>query len=340
MQSEARRIIDPWRQAMMQGDFEAAWRISDQALRTRVASGKTWRNWPRHLQPVWRGEPLEGRRVLVRCYHGLGDTLQFARFFRPLRMIAAHVQAWAQPELLGILESAGGIDALLPLHDGIVDARFDVDIELMEIPHALRVTLQTLPRAVPYLWPRRLRRALFAERRAADEGFNIGLVWQTGDWDDRRSIPLRALTPLAALRGVRLYSLQRGSAQGQGALLGASDISDADVEVAATRMLALDLILSPDTMIAHLAGTLGLPVFTLLHADCDWRWMSGRSDSPWYPTMRLFRQGRPGDWDPVIEAVAAAVSAAAEAKARTRRALRDSRIGNELTIPAFGHRRD
>lgn len=337
---EAERRIDPWRSAMLRGDFEAAWRISDQVLRARIARGGTCFHWPRHLQYVWRGEPLEGRRVLVRCYHGLGDTLQFARFFRPLRSIAAHVRVWAQPELLGILPSAGGIDHIAPLHDGAVDAEFDVDIELMEIPHALRVTLATLPREVPYLSLRRMRRDLFAERRPNDEAFNVGLVWQSGEWDDRRSVPLRALTPLAAIPGIRLYSLQRGSAQGQAALLGASDISNADVEVTAGRMQAIDLIVAPDTMVAHLAGALGLPVFTLLHADCDWRWMTDRSDSPWYPTMRLFRQPRPGDWAPAIAQAAAAVAEAAEAKTRARRSLRDSACGNELTIPAFGQRRD
>lgn len=325
---------------MIRGDFEAAWRISDQVLRARIVRGETCFHWPRHFQYVWRGEPLEGRRVLVRCYHGLGDTLQFARFFRPLRSIAGHVQVWAQPELLGILQSADGIDGLLPLHDGAVDAEFDADIELMELPHALRVTSATLPRAVPYLSLRRMRGDAFAERRPSDEAFNVGLVWRSGEWDDRRSVPLRALAPLAAIPGVRLYSLQRGSAQGQAAVLRASDVSDADVEVAATRMQALDLILAPDTMIAHLAGALGLPVFTLLHADCDWRWMTERSDSPWYPTMRLFRQPRLGDWAPAIEQAAAAIVQAAEAKTRARRSLRNSARGNELTIPAFGQRRD
>ncbi len=325
---------------MLRGDFEAAWRISDQVLRTRLAAGETCFQRPRHLQYVWRGEPLEGRRVVVRCYHGLGDTLQFARFFRPLRRIAAHVQVWVQPELMGILQSAGGVDRLLALHDGAIDAEFDVDIELMEIPHALRVTLETLPCAIPYLRPRGLRRALLAERPSSDEAFNIGLVWRSGDWDDRRSIPLRAFEPLAAIPGIRLYSLQRGSAQGEAALLGASDISDADVDVAAARMLALDLIIAPDTMMAHLAGALGLPAFTLLHADCDWRWMRNRSDSPWYPTMRLFRQERAGDWAPVVDEAAAAAAEAAEAKARASRRPRDSGRGNELTIPAFGQRRD
>ena len=323
---------------MMRGDFEAAWRISDEVLRRRTASGADCHHWPRHLQYVWRGEPLAGRRVLVRCYHGLGDTLQFARFFEPLSKIAASVQVWAQPALMELLSSVSGVDRLTPLHGGVVDADFDIDIELMEIPHALRITQAMLQRAVPYISPNRPH-GLSRQTMPRADRFNIGIVWRSGDWDSRRSLPPEALAPLSALSRTRLYSLQLGATERELAQLGAIDISSSDIAVAAARMRTLDLILSPDTMAAHLAGALGAPVFTLLHARCDWRWMEGRPDSPWYPSMRLFRQRRQGDWATPIAEAAAAIAQKAQAKAARRLPAGAPAAGNELTIAAFGPQR-
>src|SRR5436309_8360053 len=144
---------DAWSAAMRAGDFERAWEISDRVLRRRVASGETCWHWPRHLQFIWSGVPLTGQRVLVRCYHGLGDTIQFIRFAAPLREIAREVLVWAQPSLLPLLATAAGIDRALPLHDGIVEAEYDADIESMELPYALRTTLDSLPKRVPYPRP-------------------------------------------------------------------------------------------------------------------------------------------------------------------------------------------
>ena len=144
---------DAWSAAMRAGDFERAWEISDRVLRRRVASGETCWHWPRHLQFIWSGVPLTGQRVLVRCYHGLGDTIQFIRFAAALREIAREVLVWAQPALLPLVATADGVDRVLPLHDGTPDTEYDVDIEIMELPHALRTTLASLPQRVPYLQP-------------------------------------------------------------------------------------------------------------------------------------------------------------------------------------------
>lgn len=304
---------DPWHEAMLRGDFEAAWRISDRTLAARSASASRQAERPRHWQQIWRGQSLTEKRVLVRCYRGLGDTLQFARFLVPLRQIAAHVHVWTQPALLSLMSRVAGVDEVSPLHDGEPDVRYDVDIECMEIAHALRVTLDTLPRQVPYVFARRGCAHADGFSPQADR-FNVGVAWQSGGWDERRSLPPEALTPLANIPGVRLHALQRGPAPRRRTPRPCFDISHADIEIAAARMAALDLIVSPDTMIAHLAGALGLPVYTLLHAESDWRWLTDRADSPWYPTMRLFRQRSPGDWPPVIAEVSAALKAAAEAK--------------------------
>src|SRR3954452_6301325 len=124
-----------WTAAMRANDFARAWAINDRDLARRIARNAPKHEGPRHLQHIWRGEPLEGARVLVRCYHGLGDTLQFIRFAAPLRRVAREVIVWCQPELMGLVKSVAGVDRALPLHDGTVDVEFDVDVELMELPY-------------------------------------------------------------------------------------------------------------------------------------------------------------------------------------------------------------
>jgi hypothetical protein len=280
-----------WIAAMRRGDFAAAWRVSDRVLAARAAFGPCWQ-LPRHEQWIWDGRPLAGRRVLVRCYHGLGDTIQFARFLPRLGGLASEVVVWAQPALLPLLATMEGIGTLLPLHDGMPGVSCEAEIELMELPHAFRTTLATLPAAVPYFHPPRAARL--------DARFSIGVVAGTGAWDhDRRAIDPALLGRLAALPGVALFSLQPGAR-----IPGAVDAAASDLLAAAARVRALDLVVTADTMMAHLAGALGVEVWTLLHAEPDWRWMEGRSDSPWYPTMRLFRQPRAGDWESVVAQVA------------------------------------
>jgi hypothetical protein len=296
---------DAWFAAMRVGDFERAWEISDEVLRRRRATGATCWHWPRHLQFVWSGVPLAGKRVLVRCYHGLGDTIQFIRFAARLREAAREVLVWAQPSLLSLVATADGVDRVLPLHDGTPEAEYDADIEIMELPHALRIAFGSLPGPLPYL---RLP-AIPRDPMPHGDGLRVGLVWEAGGWDPRRSLPTAVVSQLAGVRGVRLFSLQRGPAREQAAALGATDISTESASEAAARMSQLDLIISVDTMAAHLAGALGLPVWTLLQAECDWRWMDRAEDTPWYPTMRLFRQPWPGDWDWVMDQVLAALHA-------------------------------
>jgi len=299
----ARTAMDPWTAAMRRGDFESAWSISDEILRARLASGETCWHWPRHLQYVWRGAAFTGARALVRCYHGLGDIIQFIRFAAPLRHTAREVIVWAPPLLLPLLATVSGVDRVLPLHDGTPEADYDLDMEIMELPHALRITLATLPPAVPYLFPPRLPFRIWRDSRPC-----IGLVWKAGDWDRRRSVPARLLARLGQVEGLRLMSLQLGATAGELAVIGAEDLSSQDVITTASRIRELDLVIAADTMVAHLAGALGAPAWTLLHADCDWRWMERRTDSPWYPSMRLFRQPWPGQWEPVIEEVSMALA--------------------------------
>lgn len=289
-----------WPQHMRNGDFEAAWAASDAVLEAR--RGTTCHHLPRHEQWIWDGTPLAGRRVLIRCYHGLGDTLQFIRYAPMVKEVASEVIVWAQPKLIPLLRTAPGIDKLMPLHDGTPDARYDMDVELMELPHVFRTTLRDLPREVPYIHPKPLAGGNHATMRQ-DGRLHLGIAWRSGDWDARRSIPLALLARIAEMPGIVLHILQFGP--------GLEELPDGfgvrhevgDMSKLAAVMCTLDLVVTVDSMPAHLAGALGTPVWTLLHTDPDWRWMAGREDSAWYPTMRLFRQERPGEWGAVVARV-------------------------------------
>ncbi|GJG87487.1 hypothetical protein tb265_26680 [Gemmatimonadetes bacterium T265] len=288
---------DAWLRHMRRGAWGHAWAVGDAVRRARA--GATCWHVPRHEQWVWDGSPLDGRRVLVRCYHGLGDTLQFARFVPPLRATASDVTMWAQPALLPLLTTMRGVGALAPLHDGTPEVAYDVDVEAMELAHVLRATPGTLP-PPPHF-------ELAPAPLPADGRLRVGIAWECGDWDrSTRSIPFPLLAPLARVPGVALHVLQRGAALADA--LARPDfgvVSGSDDVLAAARVVrALDLVVTIDSFPAHLAGSLGVPVWTLLPHAADWRWMDGRDDTPWYPTMRLFRQTRPGDWEGVVGRVA------------------------------------
>ncbi len=285
------------------GNFAGAWEASDR-IRSR---GMVFHdpNCPRHVQCVWNGSNLRGRRVLIRCYHGLGDTLQFIRYAPLVRELAREVIVWSQPELLTLLRSVEGIDRLLPLHDGSPDVRYDVDVEVMELPYLFRTLLDTIPRRVPYLG--------VSKATLGGSGFRAGLVWRAGIWDERRTLPFELLEPLFAVTDVSWFRLQKEAPAHE------SDprlrpVATSSVVETASAMLDLDLVVSIDSMPAHLAGALGRRVWTLLPFDCDWRWMVGRPDSPWYPTMRLIRQPSSGDWRSVVDVVAKDVQLEAKMK--------------------------
>ena len=284
-----------WMHHMRSGAFEEAWKISDADLKSRA--GKPCWHLPRHYQYIWDGSSLEGKRVLVRCYHGLGDTIQFIRYAPLVKAIAKEVIVWAQPPLIPLLQTMQGIDQLLPLHDGTPEVAYDVDVEVMELPHIFRTTLSTIPSNIPYLHVEPMPLSL-------NNGHpSVGLVWKAGDWDTYRNIPFSFLAPLGEIKNINLTILQANAASAgwqEGFGINPGEFSLFDY---ARIIQGLDLMISIDSMPVHLAGALGVPVWTLLHAKADWRWMDHREDSPWYPTMRLFRQERQGEWGDVIERV-------------------------------------
>jgi hypothetical protein len=295
--NEGDQQLDDWTRHMRRGDFEAAWNVSDRVMRARA--GVPCTHLPRHFQYFWDGQPLDGKRVLVRCYHGLGDTIQFIRYIPLLRSRAREVVVWVQPKLIPLLRSVPGIDLLLPLHDGAPEVEFDTSVELMELPHVFRTAIETIPRDIPYLH-------VAPARLPPSSNVAVGLTWAGGDWNEHRSIPFAVLEPLTRVSGVDWYVFQRGEAlEERPQSLGT--ISEGELHDEARLLAALDLMISVDTMTAHLAGALGVRIWTLLQENPDWRWMDQREDSPWYPTMRLFRQPHAGDWTNVIDRVTAAL---------------------------------
>ena len=277
---------------MRDGDFARAWAISDAVLAARDPATRDDPRLPYHLRWVWDGRPWRGRRVLVRCYHGLGDTLQFARLLPLLRRDAASVTLEVQPELLPALRDTPGLDRAVAFDTGQPLPPAECDIELMELPHALRLLPADIPPAAARPMPRRCQA--------------VGLCWQAGPWDPGRSVPAAALVAACSAPGVRLFSLQRGADMPPGLVAHPHDASMAVADTAAL-IRTLDLVVSVDTMVAHLAGSLGAPTLLLLQAAADWRWMRGGERTPWYPAMRLLRQHRAGNWSGPLAALRRAV---------------------------------
>jgi tetratricopeptide (TPR) repeat protein len=254
--------------------------------------------------PQWAGDDLGQRRLLVLPEQGLGDIIQFVRY---LPSISGAVTFDAPPKLRHLLASNPAIP-LDPLPG------YDVSAPLLSLPARMREP----PAQPPYLLAQPEREAAWRDR-IGEDGVKVGIAWQgfSGRFEDRgRSVPLTAFHPLAKA-GVRLISLQKGEGEEQVAgagfavetLQGLDDGPDAFVDTAAVMRL-LDLIITSDTSIAHLAGALGCRVWVALRLVPDWRWLTGRSDSPWYPSMRLFRQHSDGDWTPVFAAMADALTQA------------------------------
>ena len=277
---------------MRRGEFELAWQISDAVLRERLEQTACDGS---HLEScLWNGTPLEGKHVFIHCHHGLGDTIQFIRYARLVKRLASEVTVVSPRSLMGLLERVSGIDRILAIEDCPPDYERDVDVEVMELPYIFRTVRQTIPASVPYI---------DTDADAAlrgDENFSVGIIWRGGSWDRRRDIPFPLLTILPAISGVAFYSLQKdpGPDERHGLITQAVD-ANADVLATARIMRSLDLVITVDSMPAHLAGALAVPTWTLLHSDPDWRWIDG-DYSPWYPTMRLFCQGKAGEWQPVM----------------------------------------
>ncbi|MGE3777752.1 MAG: tetratricopeptide repeat protein [Pirellulaceae bacterium] len=294
---------------LLLGDFQHGW--AEYEWRWRCPGARL----PNLVQPRWNGEPLAGRTLLLHWEQGLGDTIQFVRYARLLRnRYQARIVVCCQKPLRSLLRWCEGIDLLVGDDEPL--PAYDSWTPLLSIPGILGTELATIPAECGYLRPDPALVARWQPRLAAIHGFRIGICWQgSSDFhaDRQRSIPLRHFAELAQIPGVRLISLQRGLGQRQvDELRGRFEVvtfPDLDTEHGpfldtAAIVPQLDLVVTADTSIGHLAGALRVPTGLALSVSPDWRWLLDREDSPWYPTARLFRQTRLDDWPGVFACIA------------------------------------
>ena len=320
---------------LTRGDFERGWPSYEWRWNQPDSIGRSF------TQPFWDGSPLGGRTILLHAELGLGDTIQFIRYVPLVKERGGSVIVECQSALMKLIASAAGIDQLVAR--GLPLPPFKVQAPLLSLPRIFKTTLDAIPAEVPYLhpdaalvdyWRRELRTS---DKTPADLGpsFKIGIAWQGNPkygHDQQRSIAFTHFARLAGVNGIQLISLQKGFGSeqlqcshhasrddGESAKPSTTakvidlgrrldETSGAFMDTAAV-MVNLDLVITSDTAVAHLAGALGVRVWVALPFIPDWRWLLERQDSPWYPTMRLFRQRRLGDWADVFHRIALELSA-------------------------------
>lgn len=288
-----------WTAQMLKGDFGSAW-IECDTIRYRAAPDP---------HRFWDGQPIDGRKVIVRCLHGLGDAIQFLRYMPRLRARASSVVVEVPPGLyqlasciedIGEAITWGKLAPSVPVH-------WDVQMEVMELPYIFRTSLYELPIASNYL---RIPESLRSPIASIPSLYpRVGIVWAAGGWNPARSLPFSHVRRLLAKSDCEFWSLQGGSPNAEWLSLPPSDKFRDGAEFGrgllrlATLVYKLDLVITVDTLAAHLAGAMGKPTWVLLNHAADWRWLTNRNDSPWYPSARLFRQPTPGNWETLIDVV-------------------------------------
>ncbi len=279
---------------------------------------------PKLAQPRWDGSPLDGRRILVTSEQGFGDSLQFARFFPKVKALGGHVIAETREPLARLLASVDGVDEVAPRDKPLPP--FDVHVPLLSLPLLFKTDLARLPGRVPYLAAPAGLDQKFRDFLAPAAGrLKVGLVWSgstTFKNNRNRATSLESLLGLLEVPGVAFVSLQKGPPKAEldacgcrGLILDADPLLDDFADTAAL-IGELDLVIMTDSAVAHLAGALGKPVWVLLCFAADWRWLKDRDDSPWYPSLRLFRQKTPGRWDDVFARVKAELAKLAGGRAK------------------------
>ncbi len=291
---------------LLHGDFALGWNEYE----NRWNTPHFLRNRRKLSAPLWKGEPLEGSRILLHAEQGLGDTLQFVRYVPLVAARGGSVVLEVPQSLFHLLATTEGAGEVIRRGEPI--PHVDWQCPLMSLPRAFATELDSIPAMIPYLHPDPSLVEIWRQRFRGNS-LRIGLVWGGSPafpHERWRSIPLDQLEPLTNCAHAVFYSLQVGPLAGQVKQVGEQakliDLQSElkDFAVTAAIIANLDLIISIDTAVAHLAGALGKPVWILLHVSADWRWLLDRRDSPWYPTARLFRQSTLGDWRDVVTCVA------------------------------------
>jgi hypothetical protein len=285
------------------GEYEWRWNTA------QLAGGR--RDFP---QPQWRGEAGAGRTLLIHAEQGFGDTIQFCRYARHAQAAGWRVVMEVQPPLVRLLRSLAGVDQVVPRGAALPD--FAAQCPMLSLPLAARTELATIPAAAAYLHAEAGQVAAW-QARLADRGRRerrVGLAWAGSaalGTDRRRSLPPDRLAPLLRQPGWQFFSLQQGGTWPQAGDRVTDWMAEMDDFADTAALVAnLDLVISVDTAVAHLAAALGRPVWLLNRFDADWRWLDGRRDSPWYPALRIYPQPTPGDWDAVVADVARDLGAA------------------------------
>ncbi len=299
---------------------------------TLATAGRSREAWPHHEfrwgypplvrlragfpKPAWSGQDLRGKTILLRAEQGLGDTVQFLRYAPWLKCLGATVIARVQAPLIRLAKGCYGVDRILDKDEPTPD--WDFYCHPMSLPAVFGTELDTIPSHGPYLRVDSDVQREWAPRFPATDRLRVGLVWAGSPEHQRdlhRSLPLSALSGLLSLEGVEFYSLQKGPAVDElvraevGRRVQNLSADLADFSDTAAVIERLDLVISVDTSVAHVAGALGRPVWMMIPAPADWRWMNDRADSPWYPSMRLFRQSERGQWGSVAAEITAALAA-------------------------------
>jgi len=294
---------------LLEGDFERGWAEYEWRWKKKDFARRPF------SCPRWDGSSFKGRTVVLHAEQGFGDTLQFIRYAPRVKERGGTLLVECQPRLAALVESVAGIDQVIPA--GLPLPEHDFQAPLLSLPHIFATRLETIPAELPYMSVPPARVEAWRRRLEFETRFRVGLAWAGNprhESDCSRSLRLAQFAPLARVPQVAFFSLQRGAGWEQLEDLPAGleivdlEQPDGDILDTTAAILNLDLVISIDSMVAHLAGALARPVWVLLGCAPDWRWLLERTDSPWYPTARLFRQARSGDWEPVIEGLVEALT--------------------------------
>lgn len=291
---------------LVQGDFQQGFQEYVWRLKTSEFPPCPFK------QPIWDGSDLQGKTLLLHAEQGLGDTIQFIRYAAIVTQKGGRVLFTCHRPLLRLMSTIPGIDQLIPM--GMPAPEFHVYTPLLSLPGIFGTTLETIPAQVPYLQsPSAFQ---LPPPNVSSPRLKVGIVWSGGNLykhNQARSFSLAQFQPVLDVPGIAFYSLQKGIPQVEITQLGwesrLRDLNEHlnDMADTAAAIAQLDLVITVDTSVAHLAGALAKPVWVLLAHIADWRWLVEREDSPWYPTMRLFRQHSPGDWQSVMRRVVIAL---------------------------------
>jgi tetratricopeptide (TPR) repeat protein len=299
---------------LLKGDYQRGW--TEYEWRWKASK----LNEPSFAKPRWNGEPLENRAILLHAEQGLGDTIQFVRYAAIVKMQnpAATIIVKCQRRLAKLLATVPYIDRLIAEGDNV--PTFDVHSPFFSLPLNVGTTVKSIPADIPYLVPHSGLVEQWRHRLAEFKGLRVGINWRGRSMQGplrRRDIPLEFFVTLAQLSGVTLISLQKNETRKALTDIGPSlpivdfgpefDTAHGAFMDTAAVMMNIHLVITSDTAVAHLAGALGVPVWLALPFVSDWRWLMNRTDSPWYPTMRLFRQKQPGNWASVFEEIKVAL---------------------------------